>query len=143
MEVSEVSLLDRQVVEHVLQSVFQSASNLLVEEHPREAVAVVAFDNTAYEFTICPLINQRRNNHEYMVSERLVKEELNRISARGWTPVAWYHSHPNSSSEPSPADVWQMSEAENELFIIQGANFELAAYRHQAGETVRVGEFNV
>ncbi len=89
-----------------------------VEKHiPQEAVAMLTSKGRIH-----PLINQRRSNHEFMVSTVLVAEAIEEISSRGDSAVAIFHSHPSRPAKPSGADKRMMEEAEGTVFAIWGTD---------------------
>ncbi|MDK1103791.1 MAG: Mov34/MPN/PAD-1 family protein [Actinomycetota bacterium] len=91
-------------------------------DYPNEAVGIICADGTCY-----PLINQARSPTRYEVSTILVGEAIEILSNRNLSPVAVYHSHPTSSSDPSARDSMMMSEIPGALFIIIG-NDGIAAW---------------
>ena len=112
----------------VLSSQHESVGALLVtarqdivasrnESYPNEAVGIICADGDVY-----PLINQARSAHRFSVGETLVGEAINHLKYRGKMPVAVYHSHPESASDPSQHDQAMMQEMPGAVFVIVGSD---------------------
>ena len=82
---------------------------------PHEVVGIIASDGSVY-----PLINQRRSASEFEVSSRLVREGIEQIKARDLEPVAFYHSHPTRTADPSDRDKDMIRQGRGFLFAILG-----------------------
>ncbi|MDK1103813.1 MAG: Mov34/MPN/PAD-1 family protein [Actinomycetota bacterium] len=91
-------------------------------DYPNEAVGIICADGTCY-----PLINQARSSSRFEVSITLVREAMEILVRRDLDPVAIYHSHPTSSSDPSARDGIMMSELSGVLFVVIG-NDGIAAW---------------
>ena len=85
------------------------------ETYPNEAVGVLCSDGSCF-----PLVNQARSAHRLEVSAFLVAEAIDMLTERGLSPVAFYHSHPESASGPSNRDIQMMQTKPGALFIIVG-----------------------
>ena len=87
------------------------------DDYPNEAVGILCADATTY-----PLINQARSPKRFEVSEALVTEAIAQLKVRKRHPVAIYHSHPTSTSEPSNRDTMMMQEMPQASFVIVGSD---------------------
>ncbi len=87
------------------------------DDYPNEAVGILCADGTVY-----PLINQARSHKRFEVSERIVTEAIAQLKVRKRHPVAIYHSHPTSTSEPSNRDIMMMQEMPQASFVIVGSD---------------------
>jgi proteasome lid subunit RPN8/RPN11 len=99
----------------LLQLTYPALRDLAEEAHPIEAVALVTSSGH-----IWPLINQRRSEGSYMVSQRQMEEAFDNARGRHQSPVAFFHSHPTRTADPSPHDEAQMAEVSGSLFFIYG-----------------------
>ena len=86
-------------------------------DYPNETVGILCVDGTCY-----PLINQARSHKRFEVSELLVTEAIAQLKVRKRHPVAIYHSHPTSTSEPSARDTLMMKEMPQASFVIIGSD---------------------
>ncbi len=86
-------------------------------DYPNEAVGILCADATVY-----PLINQARSHKRFEVSEQIVTEAIAQLKVRKRHPIAIYHSHPTSTSEPSKRDTMMMQEMPQASFIIVGSD---------------------
>lgn len=87
------------------------------EDYPFEAVGILCADGAVF-----PLINQARSAKRFEVSETLVTEAIRQLKVRKKRPVAVYHSHPTSTSEPSRRDEMMMEEMPQATFVIVGSD---------------------
>ena len=87
------------------------------DDYPHETVGILCVDGTCY-----PLINQARSHKRFEVSELLVTEAIAQLKVRKRHPVAIYHSHPTSTSEPSARDTLMMKEMPQASFVIIGSD---------------------
>jgi len=85
------------------------------EIYPHEAVGILTADGATY-----PLINQARSSKRFEVNESQVKEAIDVLNDVGKTPVAIYHSHPESASGPSQRDISLMQRMPGALSVIIG-----------------------
>ena len=110
-----------QQVAEPLEAILVAVRPDLVEQrshaYPNEAVGIICADATHY-----PLINQARSPKRFEVSQLLVTEAIDSLKAAGRHPIAVYHTHPESSSDPSKRDEMLMSEMPQATSIIVGSD---------------------
>ncbi len=105
----------REPLEAILVAVREELVAHRAKDYPNEAVGIITADGTTY-----PLINQARSPKRFEVSEQLVTEAIAQLKVRKRHPVAVYHSHPESSSDPSKRDENMMAEMPQATFVIVG-----------------------
>lgn len=114
------------LIEAGIGAVISDASSALYEArddaYPEEGVGILCIDATVY-----PLINQARSHKRFVVSERLVLEKQLELYEQGFSPVAFYHSHPTSPAGPSNRDLHWMEEHPRQVSVIVG-NDGIAAW---------------
>lgn len=93
-----------------------------LDAYPDEGVGIICIDATVY-----PLINQARSHKRFAVSERLVHEAQMQLQEDGFTPVAFYHTHPSDPASPSAGDMRWMEEHPHQVSVIVG-NDGIAAW---------------
>jgi len=85
--------------------------------YPQEAVGVL-YDNPV---GVYPLINQKRSATEFWVSKVLVEDALTYLTSTERIPVAFYHSHPTKTADPSPTDL-ELIKTMSGLSVIHGVD---------------------
>ena len=118
------------VLRHAAERLYSHSSS----EAPYESVGLISLKGTVY-----PLINQRRSAHEFYVSPIFVEEGVQWFRNRNDKAFAFYHSHPTTSADPSPADRSMMESAPSVPHVIVGID-RIAAYLWHDGETTRLTE---
>ncbi len=113
-------------VRGLIHSAYQSLKLHSAKDCPIEAVGIICDGGFIHH-----LINQARSPHRYEVSKQLVVEAFETVTSRGLIPLGFYHSHPESTTEPSSRDVLHMSENPNTLFLIVGQKSIAAWIAHE------------
>ena len=119
-DVVDISQFHRQVADPLSLVLAVARPQLIANsdaDYPYEAVGILCVDGTCY-----PLINQARSHKRFEVSELLVTEAIAQLKVRKRHPVAVYHSHPTSTSEPSARDILMMKEMPQASFVIVGSD---------------------
>lgn len=110
-----------ELVREPLEAILVVVRPYLVEQrahhYPNEAVGIICADGTHY-----PLINQARSPKRFEVSQLLVNEAIIHLKNSNRHPIAVYHSHPDSSSDPSKRDEMLMAEMPQSTSVIVGSD---------------------
>ncbi len=127
LDITDAPIDMRESVEQVLTMAASEMLNHRFDDYPLEAVGILCVDGSVY-----PLINQARSAHRFEVSQILVREAIEALNRRGFSPIAVYHSHPTSSTGPSTRDVELMSNMPGVLSVIIGLD-GITAWRWEDG----------
>ena len=103
-----------------------------VQHHvPEEACGLIAFDGRQRAVKLFPGTNVEHSRTRYRMDLDEVIDALSEMEAQGWDLGAIFHSHPETSAEPSATDL-QYAYYPNALMVIislAGKDPEVRAFR--------------